>query len=385
MQPGEWRGLMTQTASTAQPLLPVRSRIYKYLYNSKSFCSKQSIARDCEISMPTLYQNLTALMDAGLVRYSGEERSTGGRRAQGLDIVEDARLAVGIAVSEHQLRLILADLRLHELAYRAVPFDFVKYLTDENDKTEGILEAFLDDYVVDREKLLGVGITIPALITPDHARIHVAPTLNLRDISLEKLTRRIPYPVYVENDATASGYAECFVRGGSSHLAYFSLENGIGGAVLMGGQPYGGDNAQSGEFGHMCVEPGGLECSCGKNGCMEAYCSPLRIEKTFGVSLEEFFRGAEMHDPEYEALLYDMLRHLALSINNVHMVLDCDVILGGLLSEYLQPWMPILKEYIIAGNPFTDDADFVKLSTLRHHITPLGAALYFVQKFVNSV
>ena len=169
------------------------------------------------------------------------------------------------------------------------------------------------------------------------------------------------------------------------HLAYFSLENGIGGAVLMGGQPYGGDNAQSGEFGHMCVEPGGLECSCGKNGCMEAYCSPLRIEKTFGVSLEEFFRGAEMHDPEYEALLYDMLRHLALSINNVHMVLDCDVILGGLLSEYLQPWMPILKEYIIAGNPFTDDADFVKLSTLRHHITPLGAALYFVQKFVNSV
>ena len=30
------------------------------------------------------------------------KKSTGGRRAQGLEIIPDARLAVGIAVSEHQ-------------------------------------------------------------------------------------------------------------------------------------------------------------------------------------------------------------------------------------------------------------------------------------------
>ncbi len=80
-----------------------------------------------------------------------------------------------------------------------------------------------------------------------------------------------------------------------------------------------------------------------------------------------------------------MLRHLAIAINNVHMILDCDVILGGLLSEYLQPYLPILRDYVLAGNPFTGNADFVQLSTLRHHITPLGAALYFVRAFVSSV
>ena len=383
---------MLSSSSQQFALLPVRSRIYRFIYYSNSFCSKQDIARNCEISMPTLYQNLTQLMDAGLIRYSGEERSTGGRRAQGLDIIPEARYAAGVSVSEHHLRLVLTDLRLRELFYRSVPFRFrdtvsgnsadlvsLQYTLSE------ILEEFLHDHRIDRGKLLGVGITIPALITPDHARIHIAPTLNLRNVSLNSLTEGIPYPVYVENDATASGFAEGFVRGGSPNLAYFSLEYGVGGAVLMQGLPYGGDNAQSGEFGHMCLEPGGLPCSCGKSGCMEAYCSPLRIEKTFGVSLEEFFHGVETHVPEYEALLYDMLRHLAIAVNNVHMLLDCDVILGGILAEYLRPYLPVLKDYTLAGNPFRDNADYVKLSAIPRHNAPLGAALHFVQEFVNSI
>lgn len=374
---------MAPTVRQAPP--SVRSNIYHVLYHAQDFCSKQMLAAECGISMPTLYQNLNELMEEGLVQYSGEEKSTGGRKAQGLDIVPDARLAVGVAVSEHRLRFVLADLRLQELAYRTVPFDFVSCLAEETSSLAGILETFLDNFHVDRSKLLGIGITIPALITQDHSRIHVAPTLNLKDVPLEVLTRNIPYPVYVENDASASGYAECFVRGGFSNLAYFSLEYGIGGAVVIGGHPYSGDNAQSGELGHLCIEPGGLKCSCGKNGCLEAYSSPRRIEQTLGVSLDDFFRGVEQHNPSYEALLYDMLRHLSIAVNNVHMILDCDVILGGLFSEYLQPYLPLLREYVRSGNPFTDHADFVQLSMLRHHITPLGAALYFIRDFISSV
>ncbi|MBQ9663142.1 MAG: ROK family transcriptional regulator [Oscillospiraceae bacterium] len=371
--------------TSIRPPSSVRSKIYQTLYSTQDFCSKQMLAARCGISMPTLYQNLNELMSEGLVQYSGEERSTGGRRAQGLEIIPDARLAVGIAVGGSRLRFVLTDLRLRELAYRAIPFDFVSSVHEENSSLKESLESFLDDFQVDRNKLLGVGITIPGLITQDHARIHAAPTLGLKDVPLELLTQGIPYPVFVENDASASGHAECFVRGGYSNLAYYSLEYGIGGAVVIGGIPYAGDNAQSGELGHICIEPGGLRCSCGKNGCMEPYCSPKRIEDTFGVSLEDFFRGVEQHNPDYEALLYDMLRHLAIAVNSVHMVLDCDVILGGLFSEYLQPYIPILKDYVKAGNPFTGNADFVQLSTLRHHITPLGASLHFVRAFVDSV
>ena len=80
-----------------------------------------------------------------------------------------------------------------------------------------------------------------------------------------------------------------------------------------------------------------------------------------------------------------MLRHLATAINAIRMTLDCDVVLGGFFSEYLQPWLPVLRQYVLAGNPFAGSADFVQLSLLRRHITPLGAALHFVREFVDSV
>lgn len=376
---------MRQTKAVLGGNLPVRSRIYRYLYNARSFCSRQMLASSCEISMPTLYQHLAQLMEEGLVCYSGVDRSTGGRRAQGLDIIADYRLTVGVAVTEEDLRLVLSDLRLHELAYRAVPFDFTRHCAKGDTALSEILEKFLDDFHVDRRDLLGVGIAVPALISKDRRRLDYAPTLGLKDIPLDFLTESIPYPVHVENDGTASGYAECFLSATDRNLAYFSLEYGVGGAVLIGGRPYVGDNAHTGEFGHLCVEPGGLPCSCGRNGCLEAYCSAKRIESIFGITEYDFFEGVAQHNPQYEALLYDMLRHLAIAINHVHMILDCDVVLGGFISEYLQPFLPILKQYVLAGNPFEKDADFVRLSTLRRHITPLGAALFFIQAFINSV
>ena len=153
----------------------------------------------------------------------------------------------------------------------------------------------------------------------------------------------------------------------------------------VGSGTVGSASGTSGEFGHICVEPGGLPCSCGRNGCLEAYCSSRRIEDTFGVSLEEFFEGVAAHDPAYESLLYDMLRHLALAVNNIHMALDCDVVLGGFLSEYLQPYLPVLRRYVQSFDAFSEKSDYVQLSRLRRHITPLGAALYFIHNFISTI
>ncbi len=365
--------------------LSARSRIYRTLYSSRGQCTKQSLAKSCSISMPTVYQNLRDLMAEGLVRYSGQELATGGRKAQGLDIVPEARMSVGIAVDEHKLRLIAVDLRLRELAYRELQFDLLSSLSERSVSLAETLETFLDANQLDRSRLLGVGVTIPGLISPDHTRILFAPTLGLRDVPLKTLTQGIPYPLLVENDGSASGHAECFVRGAGRNMAYISLEDGVGGAVLMNGKPYEGDRVQSGEFGHICVEPGGLRCSCGRQGCLEAYCSARRIEQSLGVSPEAFFQGAAEHEPEYEHLLYDMLRHLAVAINNIYLVLNCDVVIGGFLSEYLQPWLPALRRYVLACSPFAESADFVRLSALRRHITPLGAALYHVRQFVDRI
>lgn len=366
----------------------VASSIYNYLYRSTSFCSRQSLARELGLSMPTVYQNLSKLMELGLVCESGEQLSTGGRKVSGLSIVPQVRTAVGISVTEHYLRFVASDLLLNELAYRQLSINAGVIFSGSGKLLSESLERFLDDSGIDRERLLGVGIAIPAVMSPDVRHITAAPTLHLRDTSLEGLAGHIPYPTYIENDATCGGYAEWFERSGVGDMAYLSLENGVGGAILFDGRPYLGNNRRSAEFGHMCVEPGGLTCTCGKQGCLESYCSPRRIQNTFGVTPEDFFSTIERHGPgyqEYSALWENMLRHLAIGISNIRMALDCDVVIGGRLREFLPPYLPRLKEYVSGIDPFGSGADYLQLSALRRHAVPLGVALHFVVDFINQI
>ena len=44
-----------------------RSNVYHYLYGAQEFCTRQSLAQALDLSLPTIYQNLTDLVDAGLV------------------------------------------------------------------------------------------------------------------------------------------------------------------------------------------------------------------------------------------------------------------------------------------------------------------------------
>lgn len=362
-----------------------RGGIYRHIYRSREFCSKQTLAQDLSLSLPTVYQNITELMDAGLVRYSGELRSTGGRRAQGLDIVPDARFAVGVSITENRLRYVAADLRLHEIAYKKIYHapvsevpDFSRLLADE-------LESFLDDNGLDRARLLGVGVALPAVFSDVSRMIALAPSLHLRNVTLQSLVGELPYPTYFENDATSSGYAEWFMQPERRDMAYLLLETGVGGAVLTNGDQYLGDNRRSGEFGHMCVEPGGLLCRCGKRGCLEAYCSARRISDDLGISLKDFFAGLENHNAAYEALWGDMLRHLAIGINNVRMALDCEVVLGGFLTQYMPPYMPLLRDYVAANNTFEQSADYLHLSALPKHNVALGVALHYIREFIDGV
>ena len=372
-------------ASATERRRQSRSNVYHYLYGNQGFCTRQSLAQALDLSLPTIYQNLSDLVDAGLVCYTGQSPSTGGRKASGLAIVPDARVAVGVSITENRLRFSAADLRLNEIAYYKVTHASLFAMEDLGLLVARELEHFLDDYQIDRERLLGVCITLAGVTNPEGDRLLLAPTLRLRDVSLEGLTKRIPYPTYVENDATCSGYAEWFVRGDKTNMAYLSLENGVGGALITNGTVYDGDNRRSAEFGHMCVEPGGLPCSCGKWGCLEAYCSDWRIRDKLGISLKEFFEGLKREVPEYVTLWKDILFHLAIGASNIRMALDCTVVLGGFMSQYLDPYLPLLREFAAANNPFEPKAEYLQLGILRSHAVPLGAALHFVQEFLQTV
>lgn len=361
-----------------------RNQIYQYIYKAPG-CSKQEIADSLNFSMPTVHQNLNELTQAGLVRIDGVGESTGGRRPLQLTINENAHFSVGISVTDDHFRIIAANLRLDEIAYQKYPHPHCNNMKEMGNFLAADLENFLNRFGLNREKLLGVGIALPAIFNTDRTCVVAAPTLNLRDQSIRPLICSIPYPVSVCNDATSGGYAEWYVQQDSDCMAYISLEGGVGGAILMNGVPYTGLNGRSGEFGHICVQPEGLSCKCGLRGCLEAYCSSDRISTDLGISVEQFFAGLEAGNLAYQTLWKDYLNHLASALATIRMIFDCRIVLGGYVAQYLTPFLKELRGLTASRDPFDEEAEYISLCHYLKHAVPLGAALHFINLFVEEL
>ena len=361
-----------------------RNQIYQYIYKAPG-CSKQEIADSLNFSMPTVHQNLNELTQAGLVRIDRVGESTRGRRPLHLTINENAHFSVGISVTDDHFRIIAANLRLDEIAHQKYPHPHCNNMKEMGNFLAADLENFLNRFGLNREKLLGVGIALPAIFNTDRTCVVTAPTLNLRDQSIRPLICSIPYPVSVCNDATSGGYAEWYVQQDSDCMAYISLEGGVGGAIFMNGVPYTGLNGRSGEFGHICVQPEGLSCKCGLRGCLEAYCSSDRISTDLGISVEQFFAGLEAGNLAYQTLWKDYLNHLASALATIRMVFDCRIVLGGYVAQYLTPFLKELRGLTASRDPFDEEAEYISLCHYLKHAVPLGAALHFINLFVEEL
>ncbi len=362
-----------------------RNSIYQYLFFSEGARSKLEIASDLSLSLPTVHQNLTELIEAGLVRRDGTYQSTGGRRAMRLTIAENAYFAVGVSITDAGLNFLAVNLRMQEIAHKKTQKLTMNEVDDVGRLLADELELFLDEFGLSRSKLLGVGITLPGVLDIEKCVISLSPTLHLKNISLNNITAYLKYPSYVSNDANSAGYAEWFASPEQSNMAYLFLESGVGGAVLLNGAPYFGINQRSGEFGHMCVEPNGRQCKCGKFGCLEAYVSTGRISVDLGITVEQFFEGLHNQNTEYEAIWKDVLIHLAIGLNNIRMSLDCDIVIGGQLTQFIDPWLPELKELAAELNPFEANADYIRMCRYMKHAGTFGVALYFIKEFVESI
>lgn len=362
-----------------------RNKIYRFLYTRPEGCSKQEIADALSLSLPTVHQNVSELLQAELIRPAGINESKGGRPALRLTVAENVRFALGISVSDQHIRVLAANLRLEEVAYQKYEHPHFQTLAEMGAALSETVEKFMQRFGLNPEKLLGVGIALPAVLNADLTQLINAPTLHLRNVELRPLIEAFTAPVAVGNDAVSGGYAEWFARKKRGSLVYLSLEDGVGGAIMVNNSTYIGDHGRSGEFGHICVHPGGLRCRCGQQGCLEAYCSSARLSSDLGITVEHFFNELHHENLSYQILWKDYLSHLAAALSTIRMSFDCDIVLGGYLSQYLQPYLEDLRALAAARDPFDADGTFVHLCKYPKHAAPLGAALQFIDRFLKEL
>lgn len=360
-----------------------RNAIYRYLYH-RDTTSIQEIAQALNLSLPTVTQNLKDLQERDLIVETGLLQSTGGRKAKSMACNSVAGYAIGLDVTRNHVGIVMIDLsgRIVKNIRNYFPFANTEVYFEGVGR---LVKEFIEECRIDSSKILGVGIALPAILSDDRQTVSYATVIDFKGGNVRRFAEFIPYPCVLSNDANAAGFTELWGEQDIHNVVYLSLNNSVGGSIIFSNQVYAGQNHRAGEFGHMTIMPGGRTCYCGQKGCVDAYCSARILSDSTGGSITEFFRLLrEGHEPQ-QTIWQEYLEHLVITINNLRMLYDCDVIIGGYAGAYMEEYIDTLQGMVARKNTFEVDGSYLRVCKYKLEATAVGAALELVTEFIDSI
>ncbi len=370
-------------ASTPEIRKVNKRNTYRYIYQQKE-CSKQELAYSLGQSLPTVNQNLKELLEEGMVHTAGLYESTGGRKATVLQCTADARVAVGVEILHEHVVAVLLDLYGKTLSCAKLE---EKYTNEETyfRKIGRFIADFVDGTGYPDEKLLGIVVAVQGIPDYAHHKMLYGRILNNWALSSDMLGSYIGRPCILMHDSESAAFAESFHRPDLRDSCYVFLNNYLGSASIIQGNLYRGNHGRGQLLEHMKLVRGGRKCYCGQYGCAESYCSAYGLKKMSGLPTEEFFERLRKDDPEAATVWDEYLDYLALLLHNVLMVMDVDIIIGGLLRRYMRDQnLLTLKEKIRTQSDFNISDRSIAFEYATDYPAAQGAALYSIRHFLDE-
>ena len=196
---------------------------------------------------------------------------------------------------------------------------------------EEAVDFLLRQQAIARKDVESVGIVVPGSIDQKGERVIDAYNLGFHDVPLKALAQEAfgEIPVYLANDANGAALAELYAGAfrGCKTAVLFTLGTGLGGGIILGGHMFNGGMNQGVELGHMYLVNGGEHCTCGNDGCMEAYCaggSPENVDAKLVIDC------AKEGDETAKAVFDQYIDSLSSACASIYNLLDPEVIaIGG--------------------------------------------------------
>ena len=126
------------------------------------------------------------------------------------------------------------------------------------------------------DKVEHIGLGCPGSVNSSTGMLEFSGNLGMKNYPVaEKLEERLGRKVFIENDANAAAFGESIAGAakGARNAVCVTLGTGVGGGIIIDGKIYSGSNYAGGELGHMVIVAEGRHCTCGRDGCWEAYAS----------------------------------------------------------------------------------------------------------------
>ena len=231
---------------------------------------------------------------------------------------------------------------------------------------------------------LGIGVGVCGVVSTLDGLVRFAPNLGwvdvpLRDLLAERLGTTLP--ISLGNDGDLGAMAE-HLRGvarGVSDLLYVSGEVGIGGGVLVDGKPLRGTGGYAGEIGHMCVDPRGRTCRCGRRGCWETEISDHAVLSATGApagtTLRQVLDAYAGGERWTQAGMRRVGKYLGIGVANLVNVFNPELIVfGGAVRHVYAATEPIVREALTTALAAPSEQVRLEAAGLGDDSVAVGAA-----------
>ena len=373
---------MAKTITPEGIRLTNRKQIYDYIYRN-SRVSQNDILMDLRLSRPTVATNVAELEEDRLIFKDGlQDSSQIGRKASVYSVVSDYRVAIGVELTMHHAKIMAVDLLGNKIDRKIHDIQYVN--SDEYYRTVcGHILDFADSLELTQEQILGVGISMQALVSPDGNSILYGKIMECTGVTIDALSAHLPYPCTFIHDPEGAALSELWASPELESAIYLSLSEHLGGALIVSRRVSRGKGGHSATFEHLTYDHDGKQCYCGRRGCFETVLSMISL--LGDRDAEEFFKAARTPESAESGEWQSYLKVLAVLINNLHLTTDIDFILGGHLAPYFREEdIDVLYSEIDALCPFEEGHDFIRISKMPSHNINIGAALPFIESFLSS-
>ncbi|KXU37733.1 hypothetical protein AXK11_00450 [Cephaloticoccus primus] len=376
--------------------------------------SRAELARRVGLNRSSIGSVVGGLVEAGLLR-EREQRPEPeavneqvGRPGIAIEINPEGGAFIGVEIGIERLAVMVVDLAGEVIGRQAVAYDTANVAPQDTVRRIGGLVEEARARLAGVAPIRGLGAAIPALVDEAGTVVNGL-VLGWRDVPLHRLLLEelgpaaADFPVAVENDANAFGVAALWRNPPlmEGTVAFFTMENGVGGAIFHNGELFRGSFGYAGEFGHLLLsEPAPItaqqkrrpaahfENHVGKDAVLESYrtagegAAPRAGGPSGGLSA--LIAAHQAGEPAARQVVRRWGEKMAQGLTQVSAILNPhSIILGGAVAPLFglagEDVRAALHREFIDGFPMPE----IQVSPLGEDGTPLGAALLMHRKFFS--
>ncbi|MFI3171440.1 MAG: ROK family protein [Eubacteriales bacterium] len=376
---------MTDTGMTTMEVKKHnKNTVYNLIYRERSTC-KLIITQKLQMGLSTVNQNLKLLEEEGLIQKNGFFESTGGRKADAIEIIPTVKISLGAAILKDMIDIVATDLYgsilcscTYSLTYK---HDFAYY-----QQFSDYVHSFIQSNQLSTVDILGLSIATQGIISSEGNSVIYGKILDNQAMSLQDLQPYFNFPCKLEHDSKAAANLELWKHQELSDAIILLLNRNMGGAIITDGTVHKGTNMHSGLIEHLSLNNDGALCYCGKRGCLETYCSADALAHVAGMDIPQFFNQLRNSGTTCQAIWDEYLGYLAFAIRNLSIIVNGKVIISGYLAPYFQEEdLNTLLRKINSISTFPLNRGDIIVGTTGQFTQAVGASLHYIKEFLVQV